>query len=175
MKKIFLLLAVVAMTFLQGCEGDPGPQGPVGQTGYSAESQVMEITNVNFTAPSYGIIFNYGFQTLNSDHALVYRLSAIDGGNDVWQLIPQYYFYNDGTMNFGYNYDSTINDTSIYLEGQDLGTITDQYRLNQIFRIVIVPGQFTNKSAMSTKYEDVVEMLNIKESDFKKASRKYQN
>lgn len=171
MKKIFLLLAVVAGIAFTGCEG---PEGPQGQTGYSAESQVLEITGANFTAPSYGIIYTYPFQTLASDHALVYRLSGSDGGNDVWQLIPQNYYFDDGTFDFGYNYDSTINDASIYLEGSDLGTLSDGFRLNQIFRIVIVPGYFANKSAMSTKYEDVVKALNITEADFKKASKKHE-
>lgn len=169
MKKIFLLLAVVGMTFLQGCEGDEGPQGP---PGYSAEATVYEITDVNFTGPSYGIFFPFA-QTLNSDHVLVYRLSGTDGGNDVWQLIPQYYFYPDGTMNFGYNYDATINDVNIYLEGQDLGTITDNFRLNQIFRVVIVPGQFANKMSTNASYKDVTTALKITNQDFEKASRKY--
>lgn len=173
MKKIFLLLAVVGIITLQSCDGDTGPQGP---TGYSAESQVLEITNVNFIAPSFGIIYTYPFQTLNSDHALVYRLSGSDNGNDVWQLIPQYYYFPDGTMNFGYNNDATINDVSIYLEGQDLGTVDEADRLNQIFRVVIVPGQFANRSATSTStdYKEVTEALNITEADFKKASHKYQ-
>lgn len=169
MKKIFLLLAVVGMTFLQGCEGDEGPQGP---PGYSAESQVYEITNVNFTGPSFGIFFTYPRQTLASDHALVYRLSGSDGGNDVWQLIPQYYFFPDGTMNFGYNYDATINDVNIYLEGQDLGTVTDTFRLNQIFRIIVVPGQFANKMS-TTSYDNVTAALKITEKDFKKATKKF--
>lgn len=171
MKKIFLLLAVVAGIGLTSCEGPEGPQGP---TGYTAESQVIEITGVNFTAPSFGVFVPYGFDALQTDHALVYRLSGSDNGNYVWQLIPQNYFFADGTFDFGYNYDATYYDANIYLEGQDLITVPESMRLNQIFRIVIVPGQFANKSGTKTDYNSVTQALNITEADFKKASRKYQ-
>ena len=171
MKKIFLLLAVVGMTFLQGCEGDPGPVGP---TGYSAESQVLEITNVNFIAPSFGVFIPYGFEALETDHVLVYRLSGNDEGDDVWQLLPQNYYFTDGTFDFGYNYDSTFYDTNVYLDGQDLGTVPEASRLNQRLRVVIVPGSFANRAAQSTDYETVTKSLNITEADFKKSSRPYQ-
>jgi hypothetical protein len=172
MKKIFLLLAVVGTVVFSSCEGPAGPQGAPGAPGYNVEAQVYEITNVNFTAPSYGIFFTFPQQALTSDHVLVYRLSATDSGNDVWQLVPQYYFNPDGTMDFGYNNDATLNDVNIYLEGQNLGTLTDQYRLNQIFRVVVVPGQFANKSATVSDvdlddYQAVVQYYNIKESNVK--------
>jgi hypothetical protein len=175
--KLFLLIALIAGTVFSSCEGPQGVPGPQGAPGYNVEAQVYEITNVNFTAPSYGIFFTFPQQTLASDHALVYRLSAIDGGNDVWQLIPQYFYNPDGTMDFGYNNDATINDVNIYLDGENLGTLVDGYRLNQVFRVVIVPGQFANKSTglQNQSYESVTAALKITDADFKKASQKYQN
>lgn len=142
MKKIFLFLAITSSLIFVACEG---PEGPRGETGYSAEAAVYEIDRVNFTSPSYGIFFTFPSAALSSDHTLVYRLSGVDGGEDVWQLIPQYKYTSSGTLDFGYNYDATRFDVNIYLEGSDLGTITDQYRLDQVFRIVIIPGQFANK------------------------------
>ena len=169
MKKIFLLLAVVAGMAFTSCDGDPGPQGPQGEPGYTAEAQVYELENVNFVAPSFGIFFTFPRQILASDHVLVYRLSGIENGRDVWQLLPQDYFFPDGTRDFSYNYDFTQNDVNVYINGNDLGSLDNQFRINQILRFVSVPGYFA-KSVDVKKYEDVTTALKLTDADFKKAS-----
>src|SRR5262245_51787245 len=95
MKKIFLLLAVVAGTIFTSCEGPEGPQGP---TGYSVEAETFEIRNVNFVNDGsgyYGIIYDLDPAILNSDSILIYRLKSTSG-IDVWEPIPTTYYFDDG-------------------------------------------------------------------------------
>lgn len=164
MKKIFLFLAVAGATIFSSCEG---PEGPAG---FSAEAIVYEIPNVNFLPNSFGIIYTFPQQALASDHVLVYRLSAsTTNGGDVWQLIPQSYYFDDGTFDFKYDYDHTFYDVNIFLEGFDLQTLSAAYTQNQIFRVVVIPGQFGNKSAVNTKsYDAVAAAYNIQEKDVKR-------
>lgn len=147
MKKITLLFAVVLSTIFLGCEG---PEGPQGQPGFTAEAIVYETLPINFLAPSFGVFYTFPSAALRSDHVLVYRLAGTDGGEDVWQLIPQYRYFPDGTFDYGFNYDATRFDVNIYLEGDNLQTLNDNIRLGQIFRIVIIPGQFGNKGGTNT-------------------------
>lgn len=162
MKKIVLLVAVVGSMIFSSCEG------PQGETGYSAEATVYETDPINFLAPSFGVFYTFPKAALRSDHVLVYRLSGVDQGEDVWQLIPQYRFFPNGTLDFGYNYDATRFDVNIFLEGNDLQTLTDDLRLEQIFRVIIIPGQFANKGAKSnidlSDYNAVIKAYKIDES-----------
>jgi len=166
MKKIFLLLTVVAGMALTSCEGDQGPQGNPGP-----DSAVYELTGVNFVSPSYGIFYTFPQQIRGTDHVLVYRLSDVDNGADVWQLLPQNYFFTDGTRDFSYNFDFTQYDSNVYLDGNDLSSVTDQYRLNQVLRFVIVPGSFA-KTLNTKNYTEVTKALKLTDADFKKASAK---
>jgi hypothetical protein len=96
---------------------------------------------------------------------LVYRLSGTFQGEDVWKLQPETYYFGDGTLDFEYNFDFTRYDVNVYMNGFDLASITSEYRLNQIFRVVIVPGYFGNKSSMDySDYNAVVKTLKIDEA-----------
>ena len=169
MKKIILLIAIVGTTIFSSCEG---PEGPQGQKGYSAEAIVYETDPINFLYPSFGVFYTFPNAALHSDHVLVYRLSGIDQGEDVWQLIPQYRYFPNGTLDYGYNYNATRFDVNIYLEGNDLQTLNDDLRLEQIFRVVIIPGQFANKATKSTidltDYKAVIEAYKIDERKIKR-------
>lgn len=171
MKKIFLLLAVVAgMSFIQSCEGPEGPQGPPGPTGYSAEAEVFEIRNVNFINDGggfFGIIYDLNPTILNSDMILVYRLSGVSGGLDIWEPIPKTYYFSSG-QELDYNFDFTTNDISIYLGYTDQAVLTPDFISNQVFRVVVIPGYLTNKIG-ATDYNSVKKVLNISEADFTKA------
>ncbi|WP_298222980.1 hypothetical protein [Flavobacterium sp.] len=169
MKKIILLVAVVGSMIFSSCEG---PEGPRGETGYSAEATVYETDPINFLAPSFGVFFTFPNEAKTSDHVLVYRLSGVDQGEDVWQLIPQYRYFPNGTLDFGYNYDATRFDVNIYLEGNDLQSLNDNLRLEQIFRVVIIPGQFANKGTKSnidlSDYNAIIKAYKIDESKIKR-------
>ncbi|HEX8576095.1 MAG TPA: hypothetical protein VF677_07345 [Flavobacterium sp.] len=152
MKRLFSILSLAILLVFSGCTGDDGALGPVGPPG--PESEVFEITNVNFTATSYTIRFTFPRPILDSDHVLIYRLAATDQGEDVWRLLPQTYFSPAGSLDFKYNYDFTRLNTDIFLEGNDLATLTDQYRINQVFRIVVVPGFSRSRSSIALDLND---------------------
>lgn len=171
MKKIFLLLAVVGMTFLQGCEGDTGPQGPAGQPGPAAE--VFEIRNVNFLndgSGNYGIIYDLNPAILNSDMILVYRLAGVSGNRDIWESMPKTYYFSDGEE-LDYNFDFTTDDISIYLGYTNQSVLTPNFIQGQIFRVVVIPGYLSNKVAQTDSFDTVKEKLKLKDEDFTQSAR----
>jgi len=157
MKKIMILLAFTAMFAFQGCEG---PEGPPGQDGLIAD--VFEVGNVNFDANGNGIIRNFDASIYSGDVILVYRLTGVVNGHDVWSPIPESHYYDDGTLYFTYKFNFTQIDFEIYLEGFELNTIPTNLRSNQIFRIVIVPGDDganTKKSVNKPDYSNYYEVI----------------
>jgi len=165
MKKLLYLFAAVAMTSLTACDAEDGAPGPQGAPG--PEATVYEITNVDFTpSGDFGIFFEYP-TILASDHLLVYRLSAVEGNEDVWKPLPETFYFDDGTLDFMYGFDHTRFDTNIYMEGFDLAGVSDAFRLDQVFRVVIIPGMFGDKSSSNVDLNDynaVVKAYGIDES-----------
>ncbi|KUJ59680.1 hypothetical protein AR687_21695 [Flavobacteriaceae bacterium CRH] len=166
MKKIFILFAVVGLFSFSGCEG---PEGPPGQDGYNGVGVVYENTSsnyYNFTAPDYNVTFNFPQQLIPSDVVLVYRQGDVVNGQKLWEFLPETHYFDDdaGIRDFTYNYNFTRNYVRIFLEGYDPSNpVPSEFRLNQIFRIVIVPADFA-ASVNKSNYLDVVTKLNIKES-----------
>jgi len=169
MKKIITLLAIIGMFGFQGCtgpEGPPGPPGFDGQDGLIADA--IEITNVSFTTShSFGIFKNFTTLFFSSDLVLVYRLFAVVNGTDVWSLIPETHYFPNGTLDFSYDFDFTRNDVNIFMVGSNLGTVADQFRLNQIFRIVVIPANLIN-GIDKNNYNAVMSTLKISEDQIKK-------
>ncbi|MES2544018.1 MAG: hypothetical protein V4548_03975 [Bacteroidota bacterium] len=167
MKKIFLLIGMVSLFGLQSCSGPEGPEGPPGSDGTNVEAEVYEITDVDFLSNgNFSIVADLPHTILSSDMVLVYRLSDVFNGADVWRLEPETFYFADGTLDFRYNFDFTRTDVSIYLEGNDLGTVPEEFRLNQVFRIVIIPGYFSNKKAVDLKdYNAVIKAYNLNDSN----------
>lgn len=140
----------------------------------------QQITNNNeflATTLEYTRSFNAGnnFSTLvtfpnaiyTSDMVLVYRLSSVYQGQDVWKLLPENFYLNNGTLDFGYNFDFTKYDASIYMIGNDLGTINSTYLSNQVLRVVIIPSNFGKNISNKINYNDynaVAKAFNIDES-----------
>lgn len=158
MKKIITLLAVVGMFSLQGCTTT---------TDTDTIAEVFEVTTSFNSTNNYSKIVALNPPIYTSDVVLVYRLAGVYQGQDVWKLLPETHYFNDGTMDFGYDYDFTINDVNIFMVGNDLLTVTDQYRLNQVLRIVIVPGSFA-ASINKNNYAAVISALNINENQIQK-------
>jgi hypothetical protein len=158
MKKIITLLAVVGMFSLQGCTTT---------TDTDTIAEVFEVTTSFNSTNNYSKIVALNPPIYTSDVVLVYRLAGVYQGQDVWKLLPETHYFNDGTMDFGYDYDFTINDVNIFMVGNDLLTVTDQYRLNQVLRIVIVPGSFAT-SINKNNYAAVISALNINENQIQK-------
>jgi hypothetical protein len=100
---------------------------------------------------------------------LVYRLFDVIGGEDVWRSLPQTVYLTQGELD--YNFDFTRNDINIFLDSNfDLTTLSASWAQNQTFRIVIIPGYFSNKSNQVVDFNDynaVVKAFNINESNIK--------
>ncbi len=173
MKRILLLLAVVGITTLSGCEGDPGPQGAPGP-----ESEVFEVTTdfVPDADPefSYRSFFDLNPAIFASDNVLIYELAAVQNNLDVWKLLPQVYTFSDGGI-AQYNFDFTTNDFSIFIDANfDRSTLPAAWVDNKTFRIVIVPGYFSRGGTPVdyTDYNAVIEAYGIDDSNVKKLTPK---
>lgn len=162
-KKMLLLFVAAGMVFLAGCEGPEGPPGT------NVEAEVFELRNVNFNSQgNYGIFYELDPAILEADMILIYRLTGVDGGAPVWQLIPQTYYPAEGEIDF--NYDFTMYDINIYLEGTYDLALTPEYTQNQDFRVVIIPGygsNFRKKQSDYNDYDAVMQAFHLKESDVK--------
>jgi hypothetical protein len=168
MKKIITLLAVIGMFGFQGCTGPEGPPGIPGQDGQDGLlGGVIEITNVSFTsANNFSIVKNFT-PIFDSDMVLVYRLSGVSNGVDIWSLVPETHYFPDGTLDFNYDFEFTKSSVNIFMVGNNLVTVSDEFRIGQVFRIVIIPADFIN-SIDKNNYNAVIGALNIDESQIQK-------
>ena len=161
MKKIITLLAVIGMFSLQSCTTTND------NVDNDTISTVYETKSVSFLPTGYAIRYTFPGAIYSSDMVLVYRLTGTSNGNDLWEFLPETHYFSDGTRNFSYNFDFTRNDVQIYLEGNNLSTLDAAYRLNQIFRIVVVPGSFA--ATLNTRnYVSVMAALKLNENQVQK-------
>ena len=166
MKKLALILAFVGMISLQSCTEDT----PVVDN--DTISEVFELRNVNFgftPADGYTIYQTFNPQIFASDVVLIYRLSGtINSSTPIWQQIPRTLFLPEGELD--YDFDFSKQDFTIYAGGTyDLAT-TPSYINNETFRIVIVPGYFSNKGSKAIDYSDynaVIKAYSINDSNVK--------
>ncbi len=161
MKKIFTLLALVGVLSLQSCT--------VTDDLYIEDTTVSEVFEVpaSFTFSnnfSKQIIFNNKIYA--NDEVLVYRLIGSFQGKNIWKLLPESHYFSDGSFDFGYEYDYSLRDVTVYLVGNNLNTVPNSYRLNQILQVVIVPGSYA-KLINKNDYSNVMSVLKLKETDIK--------
>ncbi len=165
MKKIITLFAIVGLLSLQSCTvNDNTAPDYVDQ---DTISEVFEVTTSFNSANGYSKIINLSPAIYASDVVLVYRLSGTYNGNDLWKLMPETFYFDNGTLDFGYRFDFTKNDINVYMVGNDLQSVSATFRNNQVLRIVIVPGSFSS-SINKENYNEVIGALNIKENDIQK-------
>lgn len=159
MKKIITLLAVFGIISFQSCTVNDN--APIEDN--DTISEVFEVTTSFNSSNNYSKIVTFNPIIYSSDVVLVYRLSGVYQGNDVWKLLPETHYFNDGTLDFGYNFDFTKRDVNIYMVGNDLQSVPVDFRLNQVLRIVIVPGSFS-AALNKNNYNEVMTVLKINES-----------
>ncbi len=171
---IFVLIGLVAFQACEGPEGPAGPQGQQGEPGLVIVGTTIEET-ISFTAANdYMEVINFPQPIVDSDAVLVYRLSGVDNGRDLWRLLPQTYFFNEGVLM--YNFDYTVSDYSIFLDGAiDPTILPSGWVSNQIFRIIVIPSDFPSGRIDYSDYEAVVKMLGITDEDFKKSDSAQKN
>ena len=170
MKKITLLLVFIGMITLQSCTVNEEQDNVDNDT----ISEVFELRNVNFSYNSstggYFIYRNLNPQIYASDNILIYRMSdVIDSNTPVWQLIPRT-LYLSGGDELDYDYDFSREDFTIYANGTYNLSETPEYIFNQTFRIVIIPGYFSNRSDVQVDFNDynaVIETFGINPNNIK--------
>ncbi len=170
MKNITLMLVFIGMISLQSCTVNDQPANVVDN---DTISEVFEFTTSFTSTNGFSVLYTLPHVIYSSDMVLVYRLSAIDNGADVWKLQPETYYFNDGTLDFGYDFDFTKYDVGVFMKGNNLATVPSGNRINQVFRVVVLPGYLSNKSAVNTNdYNAVVKAFNIDDSKVQVLNKK---
>lgn len=160
MKTTYTFLIAVSLILFQSCTIEDNTEYIDNDT----IGEVFEITTSFNSTNSYSKLVSLNPAIFNSDVVLVYRLSGVTSqGNDIWKLLPELYFFNDGTLDFGYKFDFTKNDIRISMFGNELQTVISEYKTNQVFRIVIVPAYFS-KTIDFTNINAVLSSLKIKDT-----------
>lgn len=172
MKKILTLFAVVGLFAFSGCSNDDNVD-------YDTISHVFEVNKVNFSATSNSQIYvDFDSRIYSGDVILVYRYDGADPktGRDIWTPLPESHYYTDGSLYFTFKFDFTQDNVRIFTEGfgLNINPIPADFVVDQIFRIVIVPGDDgvnTKKSVNKADYSDyneVIRKYNIDDSNVKK-------
>lgn len=165
MKKLIILFSLIGI-ILSGCgeQGPPGPPGFNGLDGVDGEESFVFEYELSFTAPDYSAFLNLpnDFTMLDSDVMLIYFLWEVNNGTEVWRLLPQTLYFQEGIVH--YNFDHTKYDANVFLDGtinRDL--LSAAYTDNWIARVVVVPAQFTGGRALVdyTDYDQVKELFNL--------------
>ncbi|MGP1992843.1 collagen-like protein [Zobellia laminariae] len=189
MKKSLLLLGTFFTLFFISCEGPTGPAGFNGRDGEDGfdgiQGQVFEVEDVDFNYIAadnlYETVLTFedftSFPVEANDAVLVYqydRSIEFDNGsvvNDVWNLIPQSFFYDEGTVQFVPGH--TTKDVEILITGNfDLSALDASITQNQIFRFVILPGNAAAAKMDKSNISSVMSSIGVTEADVLKASFK---
>jgi hypothetical protein len=167
MKKILLLFAAVGLFSVASCTTEEHYDTQDTDT----IAEVFNVTGVNFYQDSNGdatVTVPLTPAIFNSDMILLYRNSGTVGGQPRWEPIPSSYSLAQGSLE--YFYDFTINDVVIYLVTNFNPDLRTDFSRNQTFRVVIVPGFLSNKSAATvdtSDYNAVVKAYGINENNIK--------
>ncbi|MCH7411725.1 hypothetical protein MM239_20225 [Belliella sp. DSM 111904] len=159
-----LALGLVAMF---ACEGPMGPPGPEGTY---IVGQVFQTGLVDFNS---GNNFSTGFVDFpytieGTDKVLIYSQWRIEDGVNVWRLMPQVNFEFPQFGIFSYNYEFTMFDYNIFMDGNfNLSQLPADYRNGQVFRIVILPVDPMAENARIdySDFDGVMQLLDKTEDD----------
>ncbi|NER14072.1 collagen-like protein [Leptobacterium flavescens] len=177
-KLLRLIFPISLALFFVSCEGDPGPPGIDGADGIDGVNilgQVVEIQGDFTQGNNFTLDFTFpsSIEVFESDAVLVFLLEeTVDDGNggtlDVWTPLPQNFFLNEGLLQYTFNH--TFVDVSIFLDGDfDLTLTPDTFTQDQVFRIVVVPGEFAQNATIDLgNFNTVMKTLNLSSKDIKK-------
>jgi len=161
MKRIILLLEITTF-ILQGSKIKEEVHADL-------LAEVFEVRTSFTAANNYSKLITLNPPIYNSDMVVVYRLFDVINGQNLWRQLPQAVYLVQGELD--YNFDFTRNDISLFLESDfDLATLGSAWSQNQVFRVVIIPGYFSNKNKKEIDFNDydaVVKAYNIKDSQVK--------
>lgn len=163
MKKITLVLAFIGMITLNSCTVNEVVERDL--VDYDTIAEVFEVTTSFSENNDFSRLVTFNPPIYNSDMVLIYRLSGYSNGTDYWKLLPETFYFNDGTLDYKFDYVSSSYNVELYMEGFELWNLSSQVLNNQTFRIVVIPAAFTNKSAVDySDYNATIEMLGYKDS-----------
>jgi hypothetical protein len=167
MKKISAIIILLTSVLILSCEG---PVGPPGQDGNSLIGSIFEMKGDFKASNNYELFFDFpqNLEIFETDVVLVYILWEVATVNgiqtDVWRLLPQTIILDDGILQ--YNFDYTVNDVRIFLEGTtNFSNLLPAETNNQIFRIAVLPADFV-ASKKSTEISDLSILMNSPELKF---------
>lgn len=167
MKKFTLILALIGMISLQSCVTEevvtPDP------IDNDTIAEVFQYSNVNFTnSNGYEALLNFPYTIYPDDMVLVYRLTNYNSSDgNFWKLLPETYYFPDGTLDFGFSNDFTRNNALVQLFGFDLPALNSNVRLNQVIRVVVVPGFRANKNLSQVDFHDYNSVIDYYQIDTK--------
>ncbi|WP_397362601.1 dihydrolipoamide dehydrogenase [Olleya sp. R77988] len=163
MKRILSVITVVAF-FLTSCTGPEGPAGYDGQDGVYLVGQSFE-TTIDFTSTNgyqESVEVPLDIDLYESDMVLVYHLRGQIDGYDVWKALPETIYVN-ATEEFQYNFEHNFDFVTIFIESHptfDFNILTDDERINQTFRVVVLPIDLVNSSRIDiNNYNDVIQYV----------------
>ena len=163
MKNITLFLVFIGMMTLQSCEVTEIYETPISVP----RTEVFEVTRTFNYNNNYSVIVPFKPQIYSTDSVLLYHLYDVVNGQDVWKLMPQTYYFNDGGA-LDFNYDFTKFDIKIYLSANfNLNTLETSWTKNQTFRIVIIPDGFA-KSVNKNNIDSVMSAIKVTNIDVHK-------
>ena len=185
MRKLGVVFGAVLTLFLVSCSGNDGRDGFDGLDGLNGQDGVdgslfeaaafeFEIDLVLNTDAN---IYEFGPETFPNDITLIaddvilmYRLEEVNDGLDVWRQLPQPFFAEQGLL--FYNFDFTLADYGIFVEPEfDATLIPANLVQQQVFRIVVIPGDLGTSSKLDTSnISSVLNSLGISEKDIQKVN-----
>ena len=92
MKNITLILAFIGMMTLQSCEVTEVYE----TVDKSPRTEVFEVTTSFNSNNNYSKLVVFDPPIYSNDSVLIYHLYDVVNGQDVWKLMPQTYYFNDG-------------------------------------------------------------------------------
>ena len=163
MKNITLILAFIGMMTLQSCEVTEVYE----TVDKSPRTEVFEVTTSFNSNNNYSKLVVFDPPIYSNDSVLIYHLYDVVNGQDVWKLMPQTYYFNDGGA-LDYNYDFTKFNAKIFLSANfNLNTLAASWTQNQTFRIVIIPDGFA-KTVNKNNIDSVMSALSVTKDEIKK-------
>lgn len=180
MKKITILIFLVITLIFNSCEGPTGPPGIPGEDGGLKLGAIFEKTGDFTLQNKYRLIFDFptNFEIFDTDIVLVYILWKQDGATDIWRLLPQTivlkteYENSSETDVLQYNFDYTVFDVQIFLEGTvDFSTLLPAEWQNQTFRIAVLPASsLAEKSVDINDFNSILKASGLKLNTIKDVS-----
>ncbi len=152
LKKIAIVALVGCLGVLTSCEINEVTEVREITEIVEANPNIIFERNVDFSfdaqSNQLSTIINYptSFQPREDDLVIVFLQNGVDVGNNLplWDALPRTFFLDDEPIVFNFNY--SVGGIEILIDsgnGFDKTSIPAEFTDNQLFRIAVLPGQFS--------------------------------